>query len=106
VAHKPKSSAFKISSPEGVVLKCARADCKASLEKWRKEKPPTIETVLDVTPEYFRKKKANQKRRRLEKHNLIKKNRRALIEIYGSAIFQRGWPVSRKEIREALGIKE
>lgn len=58
-----------------------------------------------MTPVYFQKKKASQKRRRLEKHNLIKKNRRALIEIYGAAIFQQGWPVSRKEIKAALGIK-
>jgi hypothetical protein len=49
-----------------------------------------------VTPEYFLKKKANQKRRRQIKHELIKKNRKALMQIYGAAIFQTCWPVGIK----------
>ena len=57
-------------------------------------------------PLYFQKKKANQKRRRQEKHELIKKNKKALRSIFGNAIFRKGWPVSRKEIRMALGIEE
>jgi hypothetical protein len=28
------------------------------------------------------------------------------VEIYGDAVFRRGWPISRKEIKEALGLKE
>lgn len=57
-------------------------------------------------PDYFKKKKASQKRRRKEKHELIKANRSQLVSIFGDAIFQRGWPVSRKEIKLALGITE
>ena len=44
--------------------------------------------------------------RRREKHELIKNNRKALVAIFGDAIFKRGWPVSRKEIKLALGLKE
>jgi hypothetical protein len=57
-------------------------------------------------PEYFRKKKANQKRRRLEKHNLIQANKEALLALFGDVVFSKGWPISRKEIKLALGIKE
>jgi hypothetical protein len=57
-------------------------------------------------PEYFRKKKASQKRRRQEKHEMIKANRKALVQLFGDAVFQSRWPVSRKEINLALGIEE
>ena len=57
-------------------------------------------------PEYFRKKKENQKRRRQEKHELIKKHKKELEKIFGDAVFQSGWPISRKEIKLALGIYE
>jgi hypothetical protein len=52
--------------------------------------------VKEEVPLYFQKKKASQKRRRLEKHELIKKNVKALYEIYGEAIYRTGWPVSRR----------
>jgi len=43
-----------------------------------------ITTILHVNiPVYFQKKKASQKRRRLEKHLLIKKHKKRLYEIYG-----------------------
>jgi hypothetical protein len=64
-ALKHRKWAFKISSPERIALKCARATCKQHLEKWRKEHPPTIEEKVLTTPAYFLKKKASQKRRRL-----------------------------------------
>lgn len=68
---------------------------------------PDLVTNLDkVVPDYFRKKKDSQKRRRLEKHELIKKNRKELVKIFGNAIFESGWPISRQEIKQALGIKE
>lgn len=57
-------------------------------------------------PVYFQKKKANQKRRRQEKHELIKKNRKALYLIFGNTIYRSGWPISRKEIKTALGITD
>ena len=28
------------------------------------------------------------------------------MKIFGDAIFEKGWPISRKEIREALDMKE
>lgn len=56
--------------------------------------------------EYFRKKKKNQRRRRKEKHQLIKAHKKELAQIFGDAIFQVGWPVSRSEIKLALGIEE
>jgi hypothetical protein len=62
--------------------------------------------LKEPIPLYFQKKKANQKRRRQEKHELIKKNKKALKEIFGNAIFRQGWPISRKEIKIALGIEE
>jgi hypothetical protein len=96
VAGRPKRTAFKIASPESVVLKCARSACKLELQKWRLEVVPTISKEVDATPLYFQKKKASQKRRRLEKHNLIKANRKVLEEIYGEAIYQRGWPIGIK----------
>lgn len=69
------------------------------MEKWRKKvEPEIVEKVNEEIPLYFRKKKASQKRRREEKHELIKKNRKRLYEIYGEAIYSRGWPISRKEI--------
>jgi len=37
---------------------------------------------------------------------MIKCNRKALEEIFGDAIYRRGWPISRKEIKLALGLKE
>ena len=55
-------------------------------------------------PEYFRKRKDNQKRRRKEKHELIESNKETLAQIFGKAIYQKGWPVSRKDIKLALGI--
>ena len=68
--------------------------------------PDLANKLVKEVPAYFKKKKANQKRRRLEKHELIKKNRKALVEIFGDAVFKSGWPISRKEIKEALGIQE
>lgn len=69
------------------------------MEKWRKKvEPEIVEKVNEEIPLYFRKKKASQKRRRQEKHELIKKNRKRLYEIYGEAIYSRGWPISRREI--------
>lgn len=52
------------------------------------------------------KKKERQKKRRQEKHELIKSNRKALVDIFGDAVFKSGWPISRKEIKLALGLKE
>jgi hypothetical protein len=49
--------------------------------------PEIATTVKKEVPEYFRKKKASQKRRRQEKHELIKKNRKALKSIFGDSIF-------------------
>ena len=37
---------------------------------------------------------------------MIKSNRKALVEIFGDAVFKSGWPISRKEIKLALGLKE
>lgn len=55
-------------------------------------------------PEYFRKKKDNQKRRRLERWTLIESNKETLLEIFGKVIFSKGWPVSRRDIKLALGL--
>ena len=68
--------------------------------------PELTKQLRQEVPEYFKKKKASQKRRRQEKHELIKKNRKELVKIFGNAIFRSGWPVSREEIKHALGIKE
>ena len=59
-----------------------------------------------MVSDYYKKKKLRQKARRKEKHELIQSNRKALVEIFGDAVFKRGWPISRKEIKLALGIKE
>ena len=73
----------------------------------RKTQQPCIaENINEEVPIYFKKKKANQKRRRLEKHELIKKHRKELVKIFGDAVFSTGWPMSRREIKEALGLKE
>lgn len=73
---KNPSTAFKVKSPEQIMLKCARTACRDQLEKWREEIKPNIATSLnEEIPIYFKKKKANQKRRRLEKHELIKKHK-------------------------------
>lgn len=104
---KKASSAFKVRSPEQILLKSKRDACRAKVEEWRKESKPNLaEDLKEEAPLYFQKKKASQKRRRLEKHELIKKHVKALYEIYGEAIYRTGWPVSRREIMEALGIKE
>jgi hypothetical protein len=96
---KNASTAFKVRSPEQILLKSKRDACRAKVEEWRKESKPNLaENVLEEAPIYFQKKKASQKRRRLEKHELIKKNVKALYEIYGEAIYNTGWPVSRREI--------
>ena len=68
--------------------------------------PDLVTNLTKTIPEYFRKKKDSQKRRRQEKHELIKKNRKELVKIFGNAIFERGWPISRQEIKQALGITE
>ena len=93
-------------APETIALRCLRDAIKPELQKMRVVLKPTIAKEVDDTPLYFKKKKANQKRRRQIKHELIKKNRKALVQIYGDAIFQRGWPVGIKEIKAALGIEE
>jgi len=47
--------------------------------EWLKERESVLVHKLHPTvPDYFRKKKDSQKRRRLEKHELIKKNRKVL----------------------------
>jgi hypothetical protein len=67
-----------------VALRSVRIACKSELQKWRAEVPPVLaDKVETAVPLYFQKKKASQKRRRQIKHELIKKNRKALVEIYG-----------------------
>lgn len=83
VEEKVLSSAFKTRSPEWNVLKAYKQCASQLIEKRReaekKDKEPVISEVLKVPlPLYFQKKKANQKRRRQEKHELIKKNKKAL----------------------------
>jgi hypothetical protein len=85
-----------------VQLKAERQKFQQQIEEYRK----TYVAPDSKIPEYFKKKKAHQKERRKEKHELIKANRAKLVEIFGDAIFKRGWPVSRKEIKDALGLKE
>ena len=55
-------------------------------------------------PEYFRKKKDNQKRRRNERFNLIQDNKDTLVKIFGDVVTKPGWPVGRRDIKLALGI--
>ena len=35
---------------------------------------------------------------------MIESNKETLAQIFGKAIYQKGWPVSRKDIKLALGI--
>lgn len=63
----------------------------------------TLETPVPI---YFQKKKASQKRRRQEKYQLIKQHKKRLVEIYGTAVFNRGWPITRKEILASLGLTD
>lgn len=84
VPEKVLSTAFKTRSPEWNVLKAYKQCAFQLIEKHReaekKDKEPIISEVLkEPLPLYFQKKKANQKRRRQEKHELIKKNRKALV---------------------------
>jgi hypothetical protein len=64
----------------------------AKIEVYRTEQkskvmPLISDKLVEDVPLYFQKKKANQKRRRQEKHELIKKNRRALVDLFGNAVF-------------------
>lgn len=101
---KTRIRAVKICSPEELILKAERTKFIELIEKYRSSHPG--KPVHKSTPLYFLKKKACQARRRKEKHQLIKDNKDDLVEIFGDAIFKSGWPVSRKEIKFALGIKE
>lgn len=101
---KQRTKAIKIYSPESLILKAERAKFQVEIEKYRQSHPGVV--PHKETPLYFIKKKASQVRRRKDKHKLIKDNKEALVKIFGDAIFKSGWPVSRKEIKFALGIKE
>jgi len=62
------------------------------------------EGKVSPLPEYFRKRKENQKRRRQERWDLINDNKETLVKIFGDVVNQPGWPVGRKDIKRALGI--
>ena len=95
-----------------ITIKALRRKCENDLKPQIKEIEieKSIEPAQKIekkqVPLYFQKKKESQKRRRQEKHELIKKNRKALLKIFGTRIFRKGWFISRKEILEALNYSE
>lgn len=96
--EKTRKSAFSVHSPEEIQLKAERKKFMQEIEEYRKKvlgKQGVIEQKK-VVSEHYKKKKQRQKGRRKEKHELIKSNRKALVEIFGDAVFKRGWPISRK----------
>jgi hypothetical protein len=98
---KQKEKAFVAHASEWIQLKAERQKFCEEIEVFRKDHMNSEKKGL---PEYFRKRKENQQRRRKEKHALIFNNQEALEKIFGKAIYQKGWPVGRKEIKLALGI--
>ena len=99
---------YSPKSPEDVTLKAERMRFMQEIEVYRKkikgDKPIEKKADDKVRSGYYKRKKEKQKIRRKEKHELIKNNRKALVEVFGDAVFKRGWPISRQEIKFALGL--
>ena len=76
---KVRKEVFQVRSPTEIALKAERERFREEVEKFRKKSVNSPQNAKKGMPEYFRKRKANQQRRRKEKHELIKSNRNALV---------------------------
>ena len=71
-APKQREKVFVVHQPEWIQLKAERSKFREEIEEYRKN---YMKPESKPLPEYFRKRRDNQKRRRKEKQDLIASNK-------------------------------